>query len=270
MYYVWNILMYICTYVLSVCHKLMDYSQQRDIEQTDGRTHVCIYLKMCVYLLLYCRCCCCRRHRYWRSRSFCYCFYSLLCLASSPSKRPTSCLLFLISLQRYYDVCIWFCVYVCLSVFIQTNGIYIRMYVCVPSLPLPFVGVVAVFAPLIAHFVLKFACFFGGWTNICSMISFLPSNTRISLRLCVCASFTWIWELFCVNVIFVMSIPLSFSHCYTKRVYLLFVISVVFGVVGVVAVFVLYETMCCIIYAFSLVSFIFMCFKRISQQQYAI
>lgn len=91
---------------------------------------------------------------------------------------------------------------------------------------------------------------------------------------CVCACvcmFTWIWELFCVNVIFVMSIPLSFSHCYTKRVYLLFVISVVFGVVGVVAVFVfvVYETMC-IIYAFSLVSFIFMCFKRISQQQYAI
>lgn len=141
----------------------MDYSQQRDIEQTDGRTHVCIYLKMCVYLLLCCRCCCCcRRHRYWRSRSFCYCFYCLLCLASSPSKRPTDQLspVFNITSKILWRLHLVLCVYACLSVFIQTNGISIRMCVCVPSLPPPFVGVVAVFAPLIAHFVLKFACFF--------------------------------------------------------------------------------------------------------------
>lgn len=188
------ILMYICTYVRLVCHKLMDYSQQRDIEQTDGRTHVCIYLKMCVYLLLYCRCCCCcRRHRYWRSRSFCYCFYSLLCLASSPSKRPTDQLspVFNITSKILWRLHLVLCVYVCLSVFIQTNGIYIRMYVCVPSLPLPFVGVVAVFAPLIAHFVLKFACFFW-WLNEHLLNDFLFAFKYshifaiVCVRVCAC------------------------------------------------------------------------------------
>lgn len=208
------ILMYICTYVRLVCHKLMDYSQQRDIEQTDGRTHVCIYLKMCVYLLLYCRCCCCRRHRYWRSRSFCYCFYSLLCLASSPSKRPTSCLLFLISLQRYYDVCIWLCVCMCVFPFSYKRMEYTYVCMCVCH---HYHCLLLVFLLLWSHISFWSLLFFlvaertsAQWFPFCLQILAYLCD-------CVCACecmFTWIWELFCVNVIFVMSIPLFLSLLY--------------------------------------------------------
>lgn len=201
----------------------------------------------------------------------------ILCFAwlqVHPNYRPTSCLLFLISLPRYYDVCIWFCVCMCVFPFSYKRMEYTYVCMCVCHHYHCLLLVLLLFLLLWSH--ISF------WSLLVFLVAertsaqWFPFCLQILVYLCdcVCACvcmFTWIWELFCVNVIFVMSIPLCFSHCYTKRVYLLFVISVVFGVVGVVAVFVfvLYETMC-IIYAFSLVSFIFMCFKRISQQQYAI